>query len=128
MSRYDWFRRRIAPFAFIVAIALLARQSCDKAQRDHATFLLDLGDAASDVRSVDAELWVDATQVSVFHRAALAGATMRDLRFAADLPAPDGELRFEVELTNGHKTFTRRVHAADGATVQVELGPDLRPR
>jgi hypothetical protein len=53
---------------------------------------------------------------------------MRDVRFVADLPAPDAELRFDVELTTAHKTFTRRVHAADGATVQVELGPDLHTR
>jgi hypothetical protein len=127
VSRYEWFRRRIAPFAFVIAIAVMARQSCDKAHHDHATFILDLGDAASDVRAIDAELWVDGTQLSVFHRAALAGTTMRDVRFSADLPAPDAELRFDVELTSAHRTFTRRVHAADGATVQVELGPDLHP-
>jgi hypothetical protein len=126
VSRYDWFRRRIAPVAFVVAILLMARQSCEKGGHDKATFVLDLGTAAADVRVVDAELWVGSTEVAVYHRAALAGTTMRDLRFEANLPAPDGELRLDVELVGAHRTFTRRVHAVDGATVVLELAPDLR--
>jgi hypothetical protein len=126
VSRYDLFRRRIAPVAFVVAIALMARQSCAKAEHDKATFVLDLGSAAADVRVIDAELWADDNQLAVFHRSALAGSTMRDVRFVASLPAPDAELRFDVELATTHRRFTRRVHAIDGATVTVELAPDLR--
>ena len=126
MSRYDWFRRRVAPLAFAAAIALMARQSCNKAERDRATFVLDLGSAAADVHTLDAELWVDDAQIAVFHREALAGQTMRDVRFQADLPAPDGELRLDVVRTGAHRVFTRKVHAIDGATVTVELDRDLR--
>lgn len=126
MSRYDLLRKRIAPVAFFVAIALMARQSCEKSGPDKATFVLDLGAAAPDVRAVDAELWAAGGEVAVFHRTALTGTTMRDLRFEARLPKPDAELRIDVELTNAHRTFTRRVYAGDGATVVVPLESELR--
>jgi hypothetical protein len=126
VTRYDLFRRRIAPIAFGLAIAGMAWQSCHKHQQTHATFVLDLGAAAADVRAVDAELWIDGGEVAQFHRNALDGHAIGAVRFEAVLPASDGELRIDVDLRAGHRHVVRSVHAVDGGTVTVPLEADLR--
>ena len=120
-------RRRIAPVAFVAAIALLARETCNKQERIHATLVLDFGAAMPDVRAVDAELWIDGEQLSVFHRAALDGMQIGVAKFAAALPAADAELRIEVQLSYSvpRVRATRHVHADDGATVTIPLERDL---
>ncbi len=126
MSKYDLFRRRIAPIAFGIAIVLMARQSCEKGERAHATFVVDLGAARAEARAVDVELWVGADMIAELHRHALDGSTIGTPRFDAVLPAPDGELRIDVDLPAGHRHVVRRVHADEGATVTVPLGDALK--
>lgn len=127
MSRYDLFRKRIAPIAFLIAVALLARDSCMKEQRTHATFVLDPGAAAQEIRSVEADLYTDGTQLTAFRRNADDGAYIGPMRFEAALPEKDAELRLDVDLgARGHRTFIRHVHADDHATVTVPLDSDLR--
>jgi hypothetical protein len=123
VSRYDLFRRRIAPIALLVAIALMARENCNKDRRTHATFVLELG-AARDVRSVDAEVWIDGDRFSAFHREALPGAAIGPIRFEAALPADDGELRIDIAASRAFHVV-RRFHAEDGGTVTVPLAADL---
>lgn len=125
MSRYDWFRRRIAPLAFALAIVLMARESCNKEHRTNATIVLELGSAAPSARSLDAEIWMGGERVSVFHREAIAGRGIDAARFKASLPGDDGELRVDVDLDGSPHHVVRRFHADDGSTVNVRLGPDL---
>ena len=127
MTRYELFRKRIAPIAFGLAVVLLARDSCMKEHRTHATFVLDPGAAVHEIRSVEADLYADGNQLTAFRRTAPEGAYLGPMRFEAALPEKDTELRLDVDLgARGHRTFTRHVHAADGATVTVPLDSDLR--
>ncbi len=125
MTRYELFRKRIAPIAFILAVGLMARETCQKQDRTTATIVLDYGNAASNIKSLDADLWAGDDVLAHFHRADSAPprATLK-----ATLPEHDAELRFDVDLVKGgHRHFTRRVHADDGATVTVLLESELWP-
>lgn len=127
MSRYELFRKRIAPIAFFLAIVLIARDSCMKEQRTHATFVLEPGAAAHEIRSVEADLYVSGNQLTAFRRTAPSGAYIGPMRFQVALPEKDAELKLDVDLgERGHRTFTRHVHADEGATVTVPLDSDLR--
>jgi hypothetical protein len=126
VSKYDLFRKRIAPIAFIVAIALMARESCLKDQRTHATVVFDFGAAEASVRAIDAELWVNGAQLSTFHRVRV-DRHIGKTQFDTAMPDPDGELRIDVDLGETHKKIVRHIHAEDGATVRVALGSDLTP-
>jgi hypothetical protein len=139
VSRYDLFRRRIAPIAFLVAIALIARDSCDKEQRTHTAVELDFGDARPRVRAVDVEVFtgvngvtgsagVSAEPIARFHRNALSDTGIGPCRFDLASPDPDGELHIDVDLGAEHRTMVRRFRAVEGSTLHVPLADDLRPR
>ncbi len=118
-------RRRIAPIAFGVAIALMARKSCQGEDVTHATFVLSYGAAEPAVKVVDAELWMNQVEVATYHRRAL-DSHIGPSQFAGAFPANDGELRLDVELRSGeHRQFVRTVRFDEGATVTVNLEPDL---
>ena len=125
MSRYDLFRRRIAPIAFLVAIALIARDSCEKQHRTHATVELDFGDARPRVRAVDVRVVVGDDTVATYQRTALGAGGIATCRFEAAVPGEDGELRIDVDLGSEHRQLTRRFHAVEGATVHVAVGDAL---
>lgn len=122
MSRYDLFRRRIAPIAFLLAIGLIARDSCQKDQRTHTTVELELGDARPSVRAVDVDVVTGDETVARFHRAALPDAVIGPCRFELAVPREDGELRIDLDLGAEHRRLTRRFHAIEGATMIVNLG------
>jgi hypothetical protein len=128
VSRYDLFRRRIAPVAFFLAIGLIARDSCEKSHRTHTTVELQLGEARSRVRAVDVDVVTGGDNIARFHRAALPGAMIGPCRFELALPADDGELRIDVDLGAEHRRLTRAFHAVEGATMFVPLEGDLAPR
>ena len=121
MTKYDLFRRRIAPIAFALAIGLIAYDTCNKQERTHATVVIDYGVYQSDVKSIDVELWSDGGQMVQFHRAAMPGQTIGSTQFKALMPSQDGELRIDVELSSGHRVFKRRIHTEEGATVRVPI-------
>jgi len=123
VSRYDLFRRRIAPIAFFLAIALIARDSCEKDKRTHAIVELSFGDAKPSIRAVDVEVVMEHETVATFHRAALPDSTIGPCRFPLALPQEDGELRIDVDLGTTHHRLTRRVHVVEGSTVLVPI-PD----
>jgi hypothetical protein len=127
VSRYDLFRKRIAPIAFVVAIALLARETCNKQERTHATVILDFGAAEPSVVAVDAQLSIDNAMVSTFHHARLPGQSIGKPRFEAVMGDRDGKLHLDVELTSGHRQLDRDLHVEEGATVTLSLGRDLAP-
>ena len=126
MTRYDLFRRRIAPIAFAAAIGLIAYDTWNKKDHTTATFVLDFGAAEREVVAVDAELWMDGDQLSTFHRAALPGQPLGPTTFRQNLPARDGELRIDVERTSGRTHIVRRFHADDDATIRVPLERELK--
>jgi hypothetical protein len=126
VSRYDWFRRRIAPIALFVALALMARESCQKTQRTHATIVIELGSAASRVRALDAEVWMNGERVAVAHREPLGGGALGPVRLDVSLPGDDGELRIDVDLGTTERHLVRRFHAEDDSTVSVRIADDLR--
>lgn len=127
MSRYDLFRRRIAPIAFVLAIGLLARDSCMKQQRTHVTFVLEPGAAQHQIRSVEADVWIGGSELSEFRRNAPDGGYIGPMTFKAALPQKDVELHLDVDLgAAGHRVFVRHLHAEDGGTVTVPLEFDLR--
>lgn len=128
MSRYDLFRRRIAPVAFFLAIGLIARDSCEKSHRTHTTVELQLGEARSRVRAVDVDVVTGDQTVARYHRAALPGAMIGPCRFELAVPEDDGQLRIDVDLGAEHRRLTRPFHAVEGATMFVPLDGDLAPR
>ena len=128
MSRYDLFRRRIAPVAFFLAIGLIARDSCEKSHRTHTTVELQLGEARSRVRAVDVDVVTGGETVARFHRAALPDTMIGPCRFELALPVDDGELRLDVDLGAEHRRLTRSFHAVEGATLLVPVEGDLAPR
>jgi hypothetical protein len=127
MSRYDLFRKRIAPIAFVVAMALLVRESCNKQERTHATIVMDFGAAEPDVVAVDARLSIDGSLLSTFHHGTLAGQRIGKPKFETAMPEQDGSLEIDVELRAGHRRITRAIHVEEAATVTLSLGPDLAP-
>jgi hypothetical protein len=127
VTRYDLFRKRIAPIAFVIVLGLIAYDTCNKQERTHATLVFDYGTAEPQVREVEAELWMNNASVAQFHRVALEGGHIGATKFPVSLPAKDGELRFEVDVEGGvRKTFTRAIHVEEGAVVTVPLERDLR--
>ena len=126
MTRYDLFRRRIAPVAFVAAIGLIAYDTCNKKEHTSATFVLDFGAVASRVKVVDAEVWVGDDQLSVFHRAALDGHAIGEVKFKQALPARDGEVRIDVTLDSTRRHAVRRFHADDDATITIPLERELK--
>jgi len=127
VTKYDLFRRRIAPIAFGLAIAFISYDTCNKQQRTTATLVIEYGAAEHDVHAVEAEVWMNGEQVTQFRRVALEGAYIGTTRFKASLPDTDGELRMDVELTSGeHRKVTRAIHVTEAATVTVQIERDLR--
>ncbi len=131
MTRYDFFRRRIAPVLFLGMVGLIAYDTCQKEERTHATIVLGLGDAEPRVRAVDAELIVQGEVIGQFHRRALPGLQIGPCRFEAAMPDEQGELRIDVELGPEGGPLTRRrvvrqVRAAEGSTVTIPLAAELR--
>lgn len=128
MTRYELFRRRIAPILFLGIVALIFFDAWRKQERTHATIVLDFGAAAPHVRAVEAELFVDGESVGTFRRTALPEAAIGPSRFEARMPDDRGELRVAVDLASGERRqLTRRIHADEGATITVSLGADLAP-
>lgn len=126
MTRYEFFRKRIAPVAFLIVVGLIAYDTCNKQERTKATFVLDYGAAEADVKAVDAEIWMNNEQVTRFHREALEGMRIGVSKFEASLPDVDGEIRVDVDLgAKGHRELIRKIHIDEGATVTIPLERDL---
>jgi hypothetical protein len=114
-SRYDLFRRIVAPLALVAALGLLAHQTCGAEERAAVGFAVDLGDAAATVERVRVELWSEGAMVGSFEADA-----DRPLRWRQ--PVPRDELEARIELTRADGTVEsvrRRVHAPSGAEVTI---------
>lgn len=118
-------RKRIAPLIFILAMGLMIRETCQKADRAQATVVIELGAAEAKVRAIDVMLNVDGDDLSVFHRIAPSGLTIGPIRFPVSMPSRDGELRIDATLEKTTKRITRKFHAEDGAVVTIKIGDEL---
>ena len=127
MTRYDFFRRRVAPVAFVVVLGLMAHDQCNKHQRTHATFVLTYGAMANDVREVEAEVWMNGEQVTMYRHAPLTeGGYIGTTKFDTSLPDTTGELRVDVTLPAGVRHVVRSLQVHEGETVTFDLERDLR--
>ena len=122
MSRYDLFRRRIAPIAFGLAIVLIARDSCNKDQRTHATIVFDAG-AGTHVDELDAQMFANGELFGTFKRLDFIGST----KLEASLPAEDGELEIDLVVGGKLKHTSRHFHAVDASTLTVPLADLATP-
>jgi hypothetical protein len=123
VSRYDLFRRRIAPIALFLAIALMARDSCEKDKRTHTLVELTFGADKPNIQAVDVQVIAAGETIATFHRATLPGSTIGPCRFPLALPEEDGELAIDIDLGATHHRLTRRYHAVEGSTMLVAI-PD----
>lgn len=113
--------------AFVLALGLMAYDMCNKHERTHATFVIEYGVFAKEVRGVEAEVWMNGERVTNFRREASEGAYIGRTRFEASLPDTTGELRVDVDLASGpRKHVVRRLQISEGQTVTFDLEPDLR--
>lgn len=126
MTRYDLFRKRLAPIAFVLALGLLVHEQCQGAQRIHGVVVITAGEAAAKVKSIGAQVVVDGEVMGELHRYAREGSPIGDARFNVTLPAEDAFLKLEIEMVGEMRHLTRRLHIDEGATVHLDLAPDLR--
>ena len=126
MSRHDLLRRRIAPIAFLVAIALIAKDSCDKDKRAHTAVELEFGADRSEVRAVDVEVYAGSELAASFHRAALPGEAIGPCKFQLSLPDENVELRIDIDRGASHQQLTRRVRVIEGSTTLIAI-PAMGP-
>lgn len=126
MTRYEFFRKRIAPVLFLGMVGLIAFDTCKKQERTHATIVIDLGDAEPRVRSIVAELVVEAEVIGNFERRALPDLRIGcPCKFETAMPAESGELRLVVDVDGKLRRITKQLHVIEGGTTTVKLGPDL---
>ncbi len=126
MTRYEFFRKRIAPFLFLGMVGLIAYDTCKKEERTHTTVVMDLGDAEPRVRGLTADLVVEGETIVHFERRALPNLTIGcPCQFATAMPAETGELRIDVDLGTEHRVVTRKIKAIEGGKATVSLAPEL---
>ena len=122
MTRYEFFRKRIAPFLFLGMVGLIAYDTCQKEERHHATIVVDLGEADARVHAFSAELFVDGESISRFEKRALTGMRIScPCTFETAMPKEHGELRFEVEVDGTIKKLTKQLHVIEGGKTTVKL-------
>lgn len=122
MTRYEFFRKRIAPVLFLCMVGLIAYDACEKEERHHSTIVVDLGAAEPRVKSVFAELWVKDDLIATFERRALTGLLIGcPCKFDTAMPAETGELRFVVDVDGKLVRQTKRIRVLEGSTTTVKL-------
>jgi hypothetical protein len=126
VTRYELFKKRIAPVLFLAMVGLIAYDSCDAQQRTHATIVLELGEAEAAVTSIRAELVSGGEVIGTFERRALSGLRIGcPCRFETAMPEESGQLRVEASVDGVRRTVTKPIHATEEATIRVLLEQDL---
>jgi len=122
-SRYEWFRRRLAPVAFLIALGVLVHQTCQSRDRAEVTVGLDYGAAAAQVSHVRADVMVGDESVSWFE----SGPPVPGVpaQFRALIEGGQATVRIEVTTAAGVRTIERKIVAEGGSAVTLHLGDDL---
>lgn len=128
MTRYEFFRKRIAPILFLGMVGLIAYDACQKESRMHSTIVIDLGEAREDVSQVEVELTVGGDVINQFRKEALPGSTIGPIKFDVSMPEESGTLRIDVDVRGKHKSFTRTIRPIEESTTTVRLGDELAKR
>lgn len=122
VTRYEMFRKRLAPIALIVAIGVLATQTCNKKQADRETIELRFGGHAAAIQRVRADVFVDDAPVAHVERD-LARDPTTPVRFPAVIDGGRARILVDLTTTHGPRRLSRTLTA--GELVIVDLGPDL---
>lgn len=120
------FRRRLAPVALFLGLALIARESCQKGQRTHTTIQLGFGAAQADVKAVDVDVIVGTNVIASFHRAALPDHGIGLCEFKLVVAEEEGDLRIAVDRGTTVQRLTRHYHAVEGSTMLVPIPEPTR--
>jgi hypothetical protein len=122
VTRYEFFRKRIAPVLFLCMVGLIAYDACEKEERHHSTIVVDLGAAEPRVKSFTAELYVKGELISTFERRALTDLLIGcPCKFETAMPEETGELRFVVEVDGKLVRQTKQLRVLEGSTTTVKL-------
>lgn len=128
VTRYDIFRKRIAPVAMVVAVALIAREQCGRMKRTHATVVLDFGGQVSRVRDVRAEVTVgEGESAAMFHREAHPPGGIGTCKFELALPVEDARLTVDTDVDGKIIHVDRGIHLDEGATITIKLESAIAP-
>ena len=101
---------------FGVAICLIARKSCNEAQRTHATLAFDVG-SGNHVAGIEAEMFADGEMFATYRHADFTGS----VKFETAFPGEDGEVHIELDTGKTTRTTVRHFHAVEGGTVTFPL-------
>lgn len=96
-TRYQVFRRVIAPVALVAALALLAYDTCRAEEGADVRFAVDFGDTAPDVRHVRIDLWHGDDSVGFFERSFGEAGAVDPVRWKQ--PVPGGALDATISVT-----------------------------
>jgi len=120
-SRYDSFRRYLAPLGLALGIAFLAHQTCRAEENAAVEFSVDLGETAPQVRHLRVDLWDDGTSVGFYDRDV---AGPGSLRWQQVVPSPELEATISLTMDDGRVVEVRRkLHAAGGSHVRIDASP-----
>jgi hypothetical protein len=121
-SRYDRIRRRLAPLALIIALAVLAWENCKPSERVTVTIGFELGPRAAEVSRLEVVLRRGATVIGHYRRGEGAGVPAQ-----ARLSLPRGAIELDIELDAAGRSarLTRRIDVGDAALVRVHLADDV---
>lgn len=120
-------RRRVAPIAFLVALAALAHQTC-KAESAEVDLALRFGPEASAVESVRVDVVrSDSGEHVAFLERRFPSGAPAELR--QDVPLVEGMYRLDIELeVDGQLRRLSRVIDVEGSGgIRVDLSAELGP-
>jgi hypothetical protein len=123
-SRYAKFRRRLAPVAVLIALGVLAHETCNKKEAARQTIELRFGDHAAEIRHLRADLMVDGVPVAHLERDGAPDA-QAPMRFDAMIDGDDVRVMVDITTGAGPRRAERIITRQPGAIVVVELGPEL---
>ncbi len=124
-SRYDLFRKRLAPVALVVALAALGHETCGRSGSNDVTIELGFGTHAGEIRRVRADVFVDGEPDAWMEQAFGPDGADRPPRFRALVPEGHAVLRVDLVTASGARRVEHKLSPASGATLLVDLGADL---
>ena len=125
MTRYEFFRKRIAPVLFLGMVGLIAYDAYRTEQRTHSTIVIELGEARAEVTQVDAELIVGGNVIGKLHKEALPGSVIGEIKFETAMPEETGTLVIEANVAGKWKSVTRTIRPIEESTTTVSIGDEL---